>query len=82
MTGSLRDCRYGRVFLPTSHLAQGLASWQSSEAEPPPAECDAVVVGGGIAGTPVAYFLASRGLDVTLPDRRQVASGQSGQNAG
>ena len=42
---------------------------------------DAVVVGGGVVGSAVAWFLAREGLDVTLLERHDVASEASGAAA-
>lgn len=38
---------------------------------------DAVVIGGGIIGTAVAYYLAKRGVGVELVERKGIASGTS-----
>ena len=43
---------------------------------------DAIVVGGGVAGCSIAYRLAQRGRRVLLLERRELASGASGRNAG
>lgn len=43
---------------------------------------DVVVVGGGVVGCAVAWFLAREGLDVTLVERQDVASEASGAAAG
>jgi glycine oxidase len=43
---------------------------------------DVVVVGGGVIGCSVAYFLARAGASVTLLERAQLASGASGVAAG
>ncbi len=43
---------------------------------------DAIVVGGGVAGCSIAYRLAERGRRVLLLERRELASGASGRNAG
>ena len=39
---------------------------------------DAIVVGGGVIGTSIAYRLADRGLKVVLVDREGIAAGTSG----
>jgi len=36
---------------------------------------DTVVIGGGIAGLMVAYFLTERGYDVTLVEANKIISG-------
>ena len=43
---------------------------------------DVVVVGGGIVGTSVAYFMSKAGLAVTLVEKERIASGASGRNGG
>ena len=43
---------------------------------------DTVVIGGGLAGCAVAYFLAREGVDVLLLEGRDLNSGASGANAG
>jgi glycine/D-amino acid oxidase-like deaminating enzyme len=43
---------------------------------------DVVVIGGGVIGTAVAYFLAKHRLDVTLIERGGIASGTSGRCEG
>lgn len=40
---------------------------------------DIVVIGGGAVGTAVAYFLAQKGLDVTLLEKDCIADGSSGK---
>ncbi|MGA5299671.1 NAD(P)/FAD-dependent oxidoreductase [Nucisporomicrobium flavum] len=47
-----------------------------------PAEVDAVVVGGGLAGVATAYWLARSGWAVLLAERGPLARGASGRNAG
>lgn len=39
---------------------------------------DVVVIGGGVIGCSVAYHLAKRGIDVTIVERDDIASGTSG----
>jgi gamma-glutamylputrescine oxidase len=41
-----------------------------------------VVIGGGIMGMSVAYWLARKGLSVALIESKEVASGSSSRNAG
>ena len=43
---------------------------------------DVVVIGGGIIGAACAYELASRGAQVTLLEREELAAGASGRNNG
>jgi glycine/D-amino acid oxidase-like deaminating enzyme len=47
-----------------------------------PDEADAVVVGGGLAGVSAAYWLTRAGWRVLLAERRGLARGASGRNAG
>ncbi len=43
---------------------------------------DTLIIGGGVIGVCVAYFLAQRGRSVTLLERNDIASGSSYGNAG
>ncbi len=47
-----------------------------------PASVSVVVVGGGVAGTSVAWQLARRGIDVALFEQEHLAWGASGRNGG
>lgn len=40
---------------------------------------DIVVIGGGVIGTATAYFLARKGLDVILVEKKGIAAGTSGR---
>jgi glycine/D-amino acid oxidase-like deaminating enzyme len=68
---------------------EAVSSWHleaDRAAFPPPAELpervDAVVIGGGVMGAAVCYWLARAGLDVLLAEARRLAWGASGRNAG
>ncbi|HSI02494.1 MAG TPA: FAD-dependent oxidoreductase [Reyranella sp.] len=53
------------------------------EVEPLPAETvDTLVIGGGVAGSCVAYWLAHEGVDVMVVERDDVSLQASGANAG
>jgi sarcosine oxidase subunit beta len=43
---------------------------------------DVLIVGGGLAGTATAYYLAREGVAVTLIEQRSLNAGASGANAG
>ena len=45
-------------------------------------EADIIIIGGGIAGTSSAYYLAQLGHNVTLLERGEIAGEASGVNAG
>ncbi|HEV2141499.1 MAG TPA: FAD-dependent oxidoreductase [Candidatus Dormibacteraeota bacterium] len=47
-----------------------------------PDKADVVVIGGGIAGTCLLWHLARRRIDAVLVERRHLAWGASGRNAG
>lgn len=45
-------------------------------------KADVVIVGAGIVGCATAYYLARRGVDVLLVERRGIGSGASGRSGG
>lgn len=49
---------------------------------PPPAACDVVIIGGGVIGVMTAWFLAEKGLRVTLCEKGRIAGEQSSRNWG
>jgi sarcosine oxidase, subunit beta len=55
---------------------------QRELAEPLPDSTDVLVVGGGLAGTALAYYLAREGVEVVLVERGELNREASGTNAG
>jgi len=52
-------------------------------AGPLPASAEIVIIGGGVIGLSIAYYLAKRGLeDVVVVERGYLAEGASGRNGG
>ena len=52
-------------------------------AGPLPASAEIVIIGGGVIGLAIAYYLAKRGLeDVVVVERGYLAEGASGRNGG
>jgi sarcosine oxidase subunit beta len=52
-------------------------------AGPPPATAEIAIVGGGVIGLAIAYYLAKRGVhDVVVLERGYLAEGASGRNGG
>src|SRR5262245_50365020 len=49
---------------------------------PLPASADVVIVGGGLAGCSLAYYLAQRGIETVLLERGELNREASGTNAG
>ena len=47
-----------------------------------PAQSDVVIIGGGIIGVFTAYYLARRGLSVTVVEKGRIAAEQSSRNWG
>jgi glycine/D-amino acid oxidase-like deaminating enzyme len=59
-------------------------NWPTNETlmQPLPASTDVVVIGGGLAGTALAYYLAREGVEVALVERADLNREASGTNAG
>jgi glycine/D-amino acid oxidase-like deaminating enzyme len=60
------------------------AVWPQAEVlgAPLPGETDVVVVGGGLAGCALAYYLAGEGVEVAVVERGELNREASGTNAG
>jgi glycine/D-amino acid oxidase-like deaminating enzyme len=70
-------------------LRSGLSYWRAIEApsvEYSPlsgdANCEVVVLGGGVTGAAVAYFLVREGVDTLLVDRGEFAAGSTAASTG
>lgn len=68
----------------TSELAVPAGGWLAARElrQPLPESTDVLVVGGGLAGTALAYYLARRGVECTLVERGELNREASGTNAG
>ena len=64
-----------------SDFLVGYLSHSKNHAEPP-RECDVLVIGGGLLGTSLAYYLAKEGTEVVLIERDEINREASGTNAG
>jgi glycine/D-amino acid oxidase-like deaminating enzyme len=68
--------------VPTDPLATSAWLQQSELARPLPKTTDVLVVGGGLAGASLAYYLAREGVEVVLVERGELNREASGTNAG
>ena len=66
----------------TETLRDGAWLTESELARPLPKSTDVLVVGGGLAGTALAYYLARLGVEVVLVERGELNREASGTNAG
>jgi sarcosine oxidase subunit beta len=71
-----------RAALAGLHWLQRVEEEFPGEEGPVPARAEVVIVGGGYVGATTAYWLARRGVAAVLVERRGIATGASGRNAG
>ncbi|MES2711727.1 MAG: FAD-dependent oxidoreductase [Pseudomonadota bacterium] len=62
--------------------APPVIAWRAAPSAGPVADCDVLVIGGGVAGLSTALYLARDGHDVALLDRAQPGLAASTANAG
>src|SRR3954469_5784720 len=65
-------------------MAERAPAWPQAEllGAPLPDETDVLVVGGGLAGCALAYYLAREGVEVAVVERGELNREASGTNAG
>ena len=83
-TESNDSCNSGRRGVIAGIGAVAATSWlpAGSSAQGTNREAEILIIGGGMAGSATAFQLATYGRDVTLLERREIASEASGQNMG
>src|SRR3954454_19526406 len=88
--GPCRSARWPTPGSPTtassrgSTMADRAAMWPQADllGAPLPDETDVLVVGGGLAGCALAYYLAGEGVEVAVLERGELNREASGTNAG
>jgi glycine/D-amino acid oxidase-like deaminating enzyme len=73
-----------RVSSPLTSEATPAGGWLPARElrKPLPESTDVLIVGGGLAGTALAYYLARAGVEVVLVERAELNREASGTNAG
>ncbi|TAN33957.1 FAD-binding oxidoreductase [bacterium] len=74
-----------RADYPDRRVKTGIPFWAPPTERYPgrlPGRADVLVVGGGITGVSLLHHLARRRMDAVLVERRRLAAGASGRNAG
>lgn len=67
---------------PANYYESTLKSWMDFPSFNGEAECEFIVIGGGLLGSSTALHLAESGLETILLEKDRIGSGASGRNGG
>ncbi|WOE31032.1 MULTISPECIES: FAD-dependent oxidoreductase [unclassified Acinetobacter] len=72
----------GHFDFPANYYESSLETWAQFATLDHEAECDVVVIGGGLLGCSTALHLAEQGVDTILVEKNRIGSAASGRNGG